>query len=62
MRMRIRRCNATRCLKKPPGMQKREKGVAVADLQKKFAIGCVRAKRLLARLKSAGVVKNGENS
>lgn len=39
---------------------KRKKGVAVADLQKKFAIGCVRAKRLLAQLKSAGVVKNEE--
>ena len=41
---------------------KRKKGVNAADLQRHFALGCIRATRLLAQLKRAGVVKNEDNN
>ena len=36
---------------------KRKEDVTTSELQRKFAIGYIRANRLLAQLKSAGVVK-----
>ena len=40
----------------------RKKGVAIADLQRRFSLGYIRATRLLEQLKRAGVVKDEENS
>ena len=36
---------------------KRKEDVTTSELQRKFAIGYIRENRLLAQLKSAGVVK-----
>ena len=41
---------------------KRKEDVTTSELQRKFAIGYIRANRLLAQLKSAGVVKSEEDS
>ena len=41
---------------------KRKKGVTTAELQGEFALGYIRASRLLEQLKSAGVVNSKENS
>ena len=40
---------------------KRKNGVTTAELQRKFAIGYIRANRLLTQLKLAGVVKSEED-
>ena len=41
---------------------KRKEDVTTSELRRKFAIGYIRANRLLAQLKSAGVVKSEEDS
>ena len=41
---------------------KRKKGVTTAELLGEFALGYIRASRLLEQLKSAGVVNSKENS
>ena len=41
---------------------KRKEDVTTSELQRKFAIGYIRASRLLAQLKSVGVVKSEEDS
>jgi len=41
---------------------KRKEDVTTSELQRKFAIGYIRANRLLTQLKLAGVVKSEEDS
>ena len=41
---------------------KRKEDVTTSELRRKFAIGYILANRLLAQLKSAGVVKSEEDS